>query len=83
MDYSTLVAKSQGSGVRGEEMLYWYDPPPHEEDQSLTSTLPHRKLMHPDIRRHRIPASGISFEKPNLEFPIREMEPLTTHSNVQ
>jgi len=54
--------------------LYWYDPQPHPDDPSLASTFPHHKHVPPDIKRHRIPAPGLSFDRPNLPFLIREIE---------
>jgi hypothetical protein len=54
--------------------LYWYDPQPHPDDPSLASTFPHHKHVSPDIKRHRIPAPGLSFDQPNLPFLIREIE---------
>ncbi|NPV07970.1 MAG: hypothetical protein HPY83_08415 [Anaerolineae bacterium] len=59
---------------RGEERLYWYDPQPHPNDPSLDSTHPHHKHVPPDIRHNRIPAPGLSFERPNLPMLIEEVE---------
>lgn len=61
---------------RGDEKLYWYDPPPHPNDLDLQSTHPHHKHIPPDIKHHRIPAPGLSFDKPNLPIIIREVENL-------
>jgi len=58
----------------GDERLYWYDPQPHPDDPTLSSTHPHHKHIPPDIRHHRVPAPGISFTHPNLPFLIREIE---------
>ncbi len=65
--YSYLV-------TRGAEQLYWYDPQPHPNDPSLGSTFPHHKHIQPDIKHHRVPASGISFDQPNLPYLIEEIE---------
>lgn len=65
--YSYLV-------TRGEEQLYWYDPQPHPNDPSLASSFPHHKHIHPNIKHHRIPASGICFDQPNLPYLIEEIE---------
>ncbi len=59
---------------QGDERLYWYDPQPHPDDPSLTSTFPHHKHVPPDIKHNRVPAPGISFEQPNLPFLVREIE---------
>jgi len=56
------------------EKLYYYDSQPHPDDPSLASTHPHHKHIPPDLKHHRIPAPGLSFERSNLEFLIREIE---------
>jgi len=58
---------------RENEKLYWYDPQPHPDDPLLVQTLPHHKHIHPDIKHHRIPATGLSFDQPNLPFLIEEI----------
>jgi len=40
----------------------------------LTSTDPHHKHVPPDLKHHRVPASHLSFERPNLPFLIKEIE---------
>ena len=59
---------------RGSEKLYWYDSQPHPDDPRLATTHPHHKHVPPDIKRNRIPAPELSFEKPNLPFLIEEIE---------
>jgi hypothetical protein len=59
---------------RGDELLTWYDPQPHPDDPALASTHPHHKHVLPDIKHHRIPASGISFSEPNLPAILNEVE---------
>lgn len=61
---------------KGNEKLYWYDPQPHPNEGSLQSTHPHHKHVPPDIKHNRIPAPGMSFDKPNLPFLIQEIEAL-------
>lgn len=56
------------------QRLWWYDPQPHPNDPSLTATHPHHKHVPPEIKRHRIPAPGLSFDQPNLPFLIGEIE---------
>ena len=58
----------------GKEKLYWYDSWPHPHDLVLASTHPHHKHISPDIKHHRIPAAGLSFDRPNLPFLIAEIE---------
>jgi len=59
---------------RGGEVLYWYDPQPHPNDPTLTSTFPHHKHIPPNIKHNRVPAPGLSFDRPNLPFLIEEIE---------
>lgn len=61
---------------RGDERLYWYDSQAHPDDPTLAVTDPHHKHIPPDIKHHRIPASELSFTKPNLSFLIQEIEQL-------
>ncbi len=56
------------------EKLYWYDPQPHPNDPTLASTEPHHKHVPPDIKHHRVPAPGLSFDQPNLPLLIEEVE---------
>lgn len=56
------------------EKLYYYDSQPHPDDPSIASTHPHHKHIPPDIKHHRIPAPGLSFDQSNLEFLIHEIE---------
>ena len=60
---------------RGKK-IWWYDPWPHPHDQTLASTHPHHKHVGQDIKHTRVPAPGISFERPNLPVLIREIEEL-------
>lgn len=59
LDYSYTV-------YRGETKIRWYDPQPHPKNPSLTATFPHHYHEEPNIKRNRKPASGISFNAPNL-----------------
>jgi hypothetical protein len=61
---------------QGQEKLYWYDSQEHPDDPTLASTHPHHKHIPPDIKHHRIPAPGLSFNQPNLPFLIQEIEQL-------
>jgi hypothetical protein len=77
LDFDAGLITAYGYEVyRGGERLYWYDDFPHPEDETLASTHPHHKHVPPDIKHHRIPAPGISFERPNLPFLIHEIEVL-------
>jgi len=69
------VITSYGYEVdRGAERLYWYDDFPHPKDRALASTHPHHKHVPPDIKHHRIPASAIRFDRPNLPTLIQEIK---------
>jgi len=54
----------------------WYDAQPHPDDPALASTHPHHKHIPPNIKKNRIPAPTMSFEKPNLPALIAEIETL-------
>jgi len=59
---------------QADEKLYCYDSQPHPDDPFLAVTHPHHKHIPPDIKHHRIPAPGLSFDRSNLEFIIHEIE---------
>ena len=61
---------------RNNEKLYWYDSQPHPNESNLQSTHPHHKHIPPDIKHNHIPASEMSFSKPNLIKLIKEVESL-------
>ena len=65
----------------GDEKLFWYEPQPHPNEQSLQSTHPHHKHVPPNIKRNRIPAPGMSFTHPNLPRLIAEVELLVQIEN--
>lgn len=62
------------------EKLCWYDSQPHPDDPALQSTHPHHKHIPPDIKHHRIPAENMSFDRPNLQELVAEVEGLITDS---
>jgi hypothetical protein len=77
LDFEAGLITSYGyEAYRGEERLYWYDDFPHPNDPTLAATYPHHKHVPPDIKRNRIPAPGISANKPNLSAVIEEGEEL-------
>lgn len=59
---------------RGDAKVFWYDSQPHPNDVALASTMPHHKHVPPDVKHHRIPAPGLSFDAPNLPMLIAEIE---------
>jgi hypothetical protein len=70
--YGTIKTYSYEVYV-GHEKQYWYDPQPHPDDPSLKSTFPHHKHVPPNIKHNRIPVKGLSFEKENITFLIKEI----------
>lgn len=61
-----------------DQELFWYDSQPHPDDPTLADTHPHHKHIPPDIKHHRVPAPGLSFDQPNLPFLIAEIESLAS-----
>jgi hypothetical protein len=77
LDFDAGLITSYGYEVyEGEERLHWYDDFPHPDDQTLASTFPHHKHAPPNIKHNRVPAPGMSFERPNLTLLIEEIEEL-------
>jgi len=58
---------------QGREELWWYNSWPHPDLSELSSTDPHHKHVPPDIKHHRVPAPGLSFQVPNLPLLIQEV----------
>lgn len=82
IDFDAGIITSYGYEVyRGDERLYWYDDFPHPNDPTLASTLPHHKHVPPNIKHHRIPAPGISFNRPNLPLILQEIEDVSRESD--
>jgi hypothetical protein len=74
-DAGELLIEGYGYEVwQGSNKLYWYDSQPHPADLALASTDPHHKHIPPDIKHHRVPASGLGFNRPNLPLLIEEIE---------
>lgn len=74
LDFKNKVIKGYGYEIwRGNDKLYWYDSQEHPNDTKLASTHPHHKHIPPDIKHHRIPAPGLSFDQPNLTYLIEEI----------
>ena len=77
LDFDAGLITSYGYEVYlGSKRLYWYDDFPHPNDPSLAVTYPHHKHIPPNIKRNRVPAPEMSFERPNLPVLIREIEEL-------
>ena len=75
LDFAESIIASYGYEVYQDgKRLYWYDDFPHPKDSKLASTHPHHKHIPPNIKRNRIPAPGISFNRCNLPVLIREIE---------
>ena len=77
IDFADGLITSYGYEVyRAEERLYWYDDFPHPGDPALAPTFPHHKHVPPDIKKNRVPAPGLSFERPNLPLILDEIRAL-------
>jgi hypothetical protein len=75
LDFAHGVIQGYSYSVSQEgRRLYWYDPQPHPDDSSLASTFPHHKHVPPDIKRHRVPAPDLAFDRPNLPKLIEKIE---------
>jgi hypothetical protein len=75
LNFARRVIQAYSYWVEQEgKRLYWYDPQPHPDDSSLASTFPHHKHVPPDIKRHRAPATGLTFDQPNLSLLIQQIE---------
>jgi len=57
-----------------DEKIAWYDPFEHPHVAELANTYPHHKHISPDLKHHRVPAPGISFEQPNLPTLIEAIQ---------
>jgi len=77
LDFAAGLISAYGYEVyRAAERLYWYDDFPHPEDPTLAVTFPHHKHVPPDIRRNRVPAPGLRFDRPNLPLVLQEIQEL-------
>lgn len=65
---------------RHDEKIGWHDPWPHPEIEALAANFPHHKHVPPDLRHHRVPAPGISFEAPNLDVVLADISRLISES---
>ena len=75
IDFAAGVLETYSYTIKcGQEVLYWYDPQPHPENPTLASSFPHHKHVPPQIKRNRIPTPEMSFEHPNLDFLVEEIE---------
>jgi hypothetical protein len=57
---------------RGSDKICWYDSWAHPEIPELATTFPHHMHVPPNLRDHRVPAPGISFESPNLDVVLED-----------
>ncbi len=74
---SPIIIDWYGYEIRkGEAQLWWYDSQPHPDDEKLGSTYPHHKHVPPNMTRNRIPAPKMSFDPPNIQILIQEIENL-------
>lgn len=72
--YARLITSSGYEVYQGDERMFWYDAFPYPGDTVSTSIFPQHKQVPPDIKHNRIPAPGMSFERPNLCTLIQKIE---------
>jgi hypothetical protein len=74
IDFATKRIRSYSYEVyQSGEKICWHDSWEHPEIPELTSTFPHHKHIPPNLRHHRVPAPGISFESPNLDVVLEDI----------
>jgi hypothetical protein len=74
IDFAAKRIRSYSYEVyRSGEKICWYDSWEHPEISTLSSTFPHHKHLPPNLRDHRLPAPGISFEAPNLDIVLEDV----------
>jgi hypothetical protein len=72
-----LVIETYGYELwHNAKKIGWYDSQPHPNDPTLASSHPHHKHILPDIKKNRIPAPSMSFNRPNLPVLMAEIETL-------
>lgn len=77
LDFADGLITSYGYELyHGEERLCWYDDFPHPHDPILVSTFPHHKHVAPNIKRHRLPSSKVTYTQCNLPQLIHDIEEL-------
>lgn len=52
----------------------WYDAWLHPEIPALAATFPHHKHVLPNLRDNRVPAPGISLNRPNLDVVLADAQ---------
>ena len=84
LDFDAALITAYGYEVyRQESRLFWYDDFPHPNDPTLAATHPHHKHIPPDIKRHRIPAPTMAYDRPNLPALLAEIDSLTRLASTE
>ncbi len=73
IDFSAQRIRNYSYEVYRGEKICWYDSWPHPEIPALAPTFPHHRHIPPNLREHRVPAPGISFESPNLDVVLNDI----------
>jgi len=74
IDFAAKLIRTYSYEVyRNGEKICWYDSWEHPEIPALAPTFPHHKHILPNLRDHRVPAPGISFDSPNLDVVLRDV----------
>lgn len=85
LSYDNEVVSIEDYGYElwhNNEKIAWYDAQPHPNDAEFAPSFPHHKHVPPDIKHHRIPAPHISFNQPNVQVLIQEVEKLIELANI-
>ena len=73
IDFAARRIRSYSYEVYRGDKICWYVSWAHPEIAGLASTFPHHKHIPPNLRDHRVPAPGISFESPNLDVVLNDI----------
>jgi uncharacterized protein DUF6516 len=74
IDFGTRRIRAYSYEVyQGGEKICWYDSWAHPEIPALAATFPHHRHVPPNLRDHRVPAPGISFDSPNLDVVLSDL----------
>jgi hypothetical protein len=73
IDFAARRIRSYSYEVYRGEKICWYDSWEHPEIPALAANFPHHRHLQPNLRDHRVPAPGISFESPNLDVVLNDV----------
>jgi hypothetical protein len=73
IDFAAQRIRGYSDEIYRGDKICWYDAWEHPELPALASTFPHHNHIPPNLRDHRVPAPGISFESPNLDVVLNDV----------